>query len=102
MKYLLGLIIALASITASAQHYRGPGLRYDGFGWAVPAMVGGIIGYEVSKNQQAPVIVQPAPVIVQQLPPSTVIDPNIVYINGTSYRKQYMNIDGVWREVLVH
>lgn len=105
MKYFVALCIALFAVTASAQHhhYRGPGLRYDGAGWVFPIIVGGVIGYEISRNQQqqqpAPVIVQQPPVIIQQAP--VVVDPGIVYINGIAYRKQYMNINGVWQEVLV-
>ena len=71
MKKLL-LILALFPTLALAQHYHHhnhhrPHWRYSGgaWNWMVPAIVGGVVVYEVSKQQQQvvvqqPVIVQPA------------------------------------------
>jgi hypothetical protein len=75
MKKILALVLVLASVSAMAQ----PGFRYHhgyypgyNYGWVAPTIIGGVIGYEISRNQQ-PVIVQP-PVVVQQypVPPATV------------------------------
>jgi hypothetical protein len=47
--------------------YRGPGI-----GWVAPALVGGIIGYELSRpyvyNTPPPVVVQQPPVYIAQPP----------------------------------
>lgn len=76
MKKILALVLALASASAMAQpgfrhHYHGyyPGYNY---GWVAPTIIGGVIGYEIARNQP-PVIVQ-QPVVVQQYPapPATV------------------------------
>ena len=77
MKKILALVLALASVSAMAQpgfrhhHHHGyyPGPNY---GWVAPTIIGGVIGYEIARNQQ-PVIVQ-QPVVVQQYPvsPATV------------------------------
>jgi len=71
MKKLL-LIFALIPFLVQAQHYHGPyrgGVIYrgPGFGWWTVPVVGGLIGYELAKQQQQqqPVIIQ-QPVIVQQ------------------------------------
>jgi hypothetical protein len=70
-KTLLALL--LVSGSAMAQHhdyYRhqhhghwqrgGPG-----WVWVAPTIIGGVIGYEIARNQP-PVVVQPPPVIVQR------------------------------------
>ena len=76
MKKILALVLALASVSAMAQpgfrhHHHGyyPGYNY---GWVAPTIIGGVIGYEIARNQP-PVIVQ-QPVVVQQypVPPATV------------------------------
>ena len=76
MKKLISLVLLTCSFSAMAQH----GLRhnhhgyYPGYGWVAPTIIGGVIGYEIARNQppapvivQQPVIIQPAPV-----PPATV------------------------------
>jgi hypothetical protein len=76
MRRLFTILLLVASASASAQH----GLRYHhygyypgpNYGWVAPTIIGGVIGYEIARNQppvivQQPVIVQPAPV-----PPATV------------------------------
>jgi hypothetical protein len=69
MKKIL-LLLAIFPTLALAQHYHrgfeGPHWRYQGgnWNWMVPAIVGGVVVYEVTKPTQ-PIIVQ-QPVIVQQ------------------------------------
>ena len=70
MKRFIALILLTSSLSAMAQH----GLRYHhgyypgyNYGWVAPTIIGGVIGYEIARNQppvivQQPVIVQPAPV----------------------------------------
>jgi len=74
MKKLLALLLITVSMSAMAQH----GLRYHhhhgyysgpNYNWVAPTIIGGVIGYEIARNQQ-PVIVQQQPVIVQQPQPT--------------------------------
>lgn len=61
MKRLLLALALFASTTAFAQH--GHWARHgSGWGWMAPAVVGGVIGYEIARP---PVVVQ-QPVIIQQ------------------------------------
>jgi hypothetical protein len=68
MKKIL-LLLAIFPTLALAQHYhhgfQGSHWRYQGgnWNWMVPAIIGGVVVYEVSKQQQQVVIQQP--VIVQ-------------------------------------
>lgn len=71
-KLIIALFAALLLTPVFAQHghHRHHGYwRHHpghGWGWTVPVIVGGaIIGYEISRSQQPPVIVQQQPVIVQ-------------------------------------
>lgn len=64
MKNLIAILIVALSTSACAHDHRG-----HGGGWVAPMIIGGAIGYTISRPpvvvQQAPVIVSPAPVIVQ-------------------------------------
>jgi hypothetical protein len=77
MKRIIAVILFTAWLSAQAQ----PGFRYHhhhgyypgpSYGWVAPTIIGGVIGYEIARNQQ-PVIVQ-QPVVIQQVPvqPATV------------------------------
>jgi len=75
MKKLLLTLSMLAVVgTANAQwhhhggHYRG-GYYGGGGNWIAPALIGGVIGYELSRPRyyEPPVVVQ-QPVIIQQQP----------------------------------
>lgn len=71
MKYLIAILLAFASVTASAQHYRDYGHRHHGHrpahhwvpghGWVVPSIIGGVLVYEVMKSrpQQTIIVEQP-------------------------------------------
>jgi len=94
---ILGFVILLMAGTASA-HWHGGGCCYRpyyGGDWVAPAIIGGVIGYELSRPQ---VVVQP-PIIVQQ--PPVISDPNVIVINGVIYHKQQMIVNGVLQEVLI-
>lgn len=73
MKKLLAFGLIAISTIASAQHHHHHGYWRHGGGsnwyWVAPTVIGGVIGYEIARNQQ-PVVVQQQPVIVQ--PPVTV------------------------------
>lgn len=100
-QFLIGLAVAASSVPTLAQvhhvHWRhGHGHHHHGHwghSWIAPTIIGGVIGYEIARNQQ-PVIVQQPPVIVQQ-------SPDIVYIDGIAYRKQIIMVNGQYQEVLV-
>jgi hypothetical protein len=72
MKKILVLIILMfISITAFAQHrhwnHRHYGPYYGGGGWIAPVIIGGVIGYELSKtNTNNTVIIQQPSVVVEQ------------------------------------
>jgi hypothetical protein len=81
-KFIAILLLTLTAGTALAQHhghgghgFRHGGGHYRGGGnWVAPAIIGGIIGYGLSRPYydpyyaQPPVYVQPAPVYVQPQP----------------------------------
>lgn len=97
-KILAGLILTATAISANAQHHgwrhghHGHAKHGNGWGWVVPAVIGGTIVYAATRPQ---VVVQQPPVIVQQ--PSA----EVVYIDGVPYKKQLMVINGQAQEVLV-
>lgn len=113
-KIVLGLLLAVGSLSVSAQHIYHPGHnhgsytyrgqastyhhghhhvhRHGHYGWVVPALIGGAVVYAATRPQ---VIVQEAPVVVQQPTPA------VVYIDGVPYIKQIMIINGVQQEVLM-
>jgi hypothetical protein len=69
---LIALCITLTScmpVPALAQHYHHGYWQHRGgpspWIWVAPTVIGGVIGYEIAK-QQPPVVVQQQPVIVQQ------------------------------------
>lgn len=104
-KVLAGLVIAATAFGANAQHssnsmirghgWQGPQhhhhARGNGWGWVVPAVIGGAVVYAATR---------PDPVIVQQ-PPVVVQPSDIVYINGVAYRKQVIVVNGQYQEVLI-
>ena len=82
-KLILALSLLAVVGSASAQwHPHNHGYRGYGYsGWIAPALVGGVIGYELSRPretvivQQPPVYVQPAPTTVYVNPPGTLPPP---------------------------
>ena len=72
-KVLLALSLFAVVGTANAQwhhhggYYRG-GYYGGGGNWVAPLIIGGVIGYEINRANQTPVIVQQPPVIVQSQP----------------------------------
>jgi hypothetical protein len=64
-KLLLALSLLTILGTADAQWHHHGGCCYRGspFGWAGPALIGGVIGYELARP---PVYVEQQPVIIQQ------------------------------------
>ena len=74
-KVLIAGLIAIGAMgSAQAHGPHGSGRPGSGWGWAGPALIAGIIGYEMGRP--APVVIQqpqviyqqPAPVVIQQQP----------------------------------
>lgn len=75
MKKLLAILLFAISIPVFAQHrhHGHHGFRHypygsywqSNHGWVVPAIIGGVVTYEIVKNQNPPVVVQQPPVIIQ-------------------------------------
>lgn len=98
-KILASILLTLVAIPAMAQHWhhihRHHRPVYHGVGnWVAPLIIGGVVGAAIANRpaQAEPVVVQPTPIILQ---------PQTVIINGATYTKQIMIIDGVQTEVLV-
>ena len=93
-KLVIASLLALGTLSAQAQHYGHHGYHhghrggyYGGWGWAGPALIGGIIGYELSRQrplvvEQPQVVIQQPPVIVQQ-PPVIIQQPQGTPAQGT-------------------
>ena len=62
------LFIGLIPVSAMAQHGHHHGYWQRGTGpnwiWVTPAIIGGVIGYEIARNQP-PVIIQQQPMIIR-------------------------------------
>jgi hypothetical protein len=94
MKKVLA-ILALVAVSLSASAH-GPGRAFGwhggyyhgGYGcggcWVAPAVVGGVIGYELAR----PYYVEPAPVVVQQ--PEVIVTPTVTQQPPLGYHWQEM------------
>lgn len=47
-------------------HHQRHWHSHHGWVWVAPTIIGGVIGYEIARNQQ-PVVVQQSPVIIQNI-----------------------------------
>jgi len=78
MKKILFTLILLIATTAHAERWRhGGGSDYwhPGYGWAVPAVVGGVIVYEATRPPQTVIIQQPQPNVPMMYPPIAPVFP---------------------------
>jgi hypothetical protein len=88
------IVVALMSVASLAQaHGYGYGYHHSG-GWVAPALIGGVIGYQLA--QPRTVVVQQQPVIVQQ---PQVVAPSMPY--GYHYENVLDANCGCYRAVLV-
>jgi hypothetical protein len=74
MKQILAILLLAASASAMAQHHGYHHHGYwrphnSGWVWVAPTIIGGVIGYEIARNQPPVVVQQPAPVVIQQPAP---------------------------------
>ena len=78
-KLIASLIIAgsAVAIPAQAQHYHH-GYRWGGGSWVAPAIIGGVIGYELNRPRYDPYYYPPQQVIIQQ-PPVIYQQPQVIY-----------------------
>ena len=75
MKKILLVLLLVISASAHAERWRHGGGAYyyhPGYGWAVPAIIGGAIVYEATRP---PVYIQQQPVYIQQPPPAAPVYP---------------------------
>lgn len=113
----LGLAITLAAATigCAAQHalqhapqytpryyhHHPPQPRYVWYTTTSPAavgvLVGGLIGYQIAKERDRPIIIQQQPITVYPAP----ILPEYITIDGVVYYKKLINDNGVLKEVLI-
>jgi len=99
----LATLLLVAPLSGMAQHHHG--MRHfdhhqahrGGWDWVAPAVIGGTIVYGLTRP--APVIVQQPPIYIQQ--PTIVDSSRVVIIDGVSYIKQSMVINGITQEVLI-
>jgi hypothetical protein len=101
---ILAAFLLMAPLSGMAQHHHHGMRHFDhhqahrgGWDWVAPAVIGGTIVYGL--NRPAPVIVQQPPIYIQQ--PTIVDSSRVVIIDGVSYIKQSMVINGITQEVLI-
>lgn len=105
MKQVYTFILALFTVSAHAgpNGYHGSALhrphhhhhhyhhdRHNPWGWVGPAIISGAVVYAITR----PPVVSAPPVI--SAPPV-----DIIYIDGVAYRKQWIQVNGAYQEVLV-
>lgn len=88
MKKILAILLLAAAGSAMAQHH-GHFHRHwhPNYGWVFPTIIGGVVGYEIARQQQ-PVVVQQQPVIVQQPPVNCSAWREIQQSDGTIVRER--------------
>ena len=95
MKRLIALFFLTVSVSAMAQ----PGFRYyhhhgyypgPNYGWVAPTIIGGVIGYELSRPYYAPPppVYYPPPPVVYTQPPVYVQQPQPYQQTCTRYITQ--------------
>jgi len=102
MRKILSLFILTLTLSAGAEAccYRGGYYHhgYYGNGWVAPALIGGVIGYELARPPvvvEQPVVVQPPQVVVQ--PPVQLAPPPV----GYHYQQMVNPQTGQYQLVLV-
>jgi hypothetical protein len=95
MKKILTVFLLMVSASAFAQHHHGyhHGYGLRPYNWIGPTIIGGVIGYEIARQQpiivqQQPVFVQQQPVIIQQSPQVCTDWKEIQYPDGKLYRER--------------
>jgi hypothetical protein len=91
MKKLIAIFLLMLSASAFAQHHghhghHGHGYGFRPYSWIGPTIIGGVIGYEIARQQ--PIIIQQQPVIIQQSPQVCTEWKEIQYPDGKIYRER--------------
>jgi len=88
MKKLIAIFLLMLSASAFAQHHHGHhhGYGFRPYSWIGPTIIGGVIGYEIARQQ--PIIIQQQPVIIQQSPQVCTDWKEIQYPDGKIYRER--------------
>jgi hypothetical protein len=90
-KMLLGFtLLAVAGSAMADGYYHGHGGGYyrTGGNWVAPAIIGGIVGYEMGRPRyvyEAPPVVVQQPVIIQQ--------PQVIYQQAPAQQRQVCKTD---------
>ena len=87
MKKLIALLLLTLAVSAQAQHHH----RHGGGNWIAPVIVGGVIGYALTRNYYEPIYnygYVPPPTVVVQQPIRSVCTPwtETQYADGTVTR----------------
>jgi hypothetical protein len=95
MKKLIAIFLLMLSASAFAQHHghHGHGYGFRPYSWIGPTIIGGVIGYEIARQQpiyiqQQPIYVQQQPVIIQQSPQVCTDWKEIQQSDGRIYRER--------------
>lgn len=93
MKKLLLATLLLVSATANAQwHPHSYGYRGYGYnGWVAPALIGGVIGYEIARPHETVIVQQPSVVVQQPCPYPQVPVYNQILTTDQYGRSIYVN-----------
>jgi len=69
-KFIISLCLLLVTLPVLANPYHNrhhPRYSYyNGWVWVAPTIIGGVVGYEIARNQQS-VVIQQSPVIIQNI-----------------------------------
>ena len=99
VSFLAGLVLTVSTAAAGQMHHHGhrhiphhrhwhsPPIHH----WVVPALIGGAVVYAATR---------PDPVVVQQ-PAPVIVNNQYVVIDGITYKKEIMIVNGIQQEVLV-
>jgi hypothetical protein len=98
--FLIGLLITVTMPAWAGDRYHGHRNhhyhhRQQNYNWVAPLIIGGVVGAVIANETQRPVVQPPAVVYYSNPPVETMV------INGEVYVKQFVLVNGQYREVLV-
>lgn len=91
MKKIIAILLLVAGTSAMAQPHRyGPVHRhwYPNHSWVFPTVIGGVVGYEIARQQQPVIVQQSPPVVIQQSPVNCSAWKEIQQSDGTIVRER--------------
>lgn len=102
MKKLLLILLAVTCAAGAQNRHEREEREHREFrnrqssNWVAPVIVGGAIAYALTRPRV--VVIDETPIVVDQPIQSQGM---LIYVNGVLYRKQLINVNGQWQEVLV-